>query len=584
MAHDVFISYANKDKPSAEAICAALEHNAIRCWIAPRNILAGMKFGESIIDAIGDCRIFVLVLSSSANESPYVLQEVKQAFEKRAVIIPFRIEEVFPSKSLEFFISTHHWLDAFTHPLETHLQELADTIKVLLAQLQEREELEFPAIRAGACPYCGGRVAEGHLFCPQCGSKIQDGEEGKEGAAVDQQQSWDMAKLEPLVPVSQPEKVAPSLLETPTPSPPAVAGEPQIQEPPADPIPGARESLPETLASGAPPGIPAGGREEPTVYEEKIQLPVRTVKPERGVLRWVLSTLAVMGIAAISLYILHGTSASYYLSQGLSYLEKGRFDEALDSCARALEKNPILAEAHICQGRVYIHKARFDEAIAALNRALEIEPGSLDALKNRALAYQGKSNYPQAVSDLDNILRVNPKDAQSYLLRGDLRRDQDQHDLAVADYRKALELQPDIDKDVNSRLAQVASKYYVMGSEYSSKGKYAQAISEYSKAINLNPKSLWFYYNDRAVIYAKLDRYNEAITDLDRALDINKNSLSYWNKAVFCEAVGRFKEAIEAYKQFIFYTSPEYAPSSEHYSRIPKAKKKIESLESKVSK
>jgi len=37
MTHDVFISYASKDKQIAYAICAKLEGKKMRCWIAPRN-------------------------------------------------------------------------------------------------------------------------------------------------------------------------------------------------------------------------------------------------------------------------------------------------------------------------------------------------------------------------------------------------------------------------------------------------------------------------------------------------------------------------------------------------------------------
>ena len=50
MSHDVFISHAHQDTPTAEAVCAALERNDIRCWIAPRDVIPGMLWGEAIID------------------------------------------------------------------------------------------------------------------------------------------------------------------------------------------------------------------------------------------------------------------------------------------------------------------------------------------------------------------------------------------------------------------------------------------------------------------------------------------------------------------------------------------------------
>lgn len=72
MAHDVFISYSSKDKPTAEAACAVLEQNGIRCWIAPRDITPGINWGGSIIDAINHARVMVLVFSGHANQSPQV--------------------------------------------------------------------------------------------------------------------------------------------------------------------------------------------------------------------------------------------------------------------------------------------------------------------------------------------------------------------------------------------------------------------------------------------------------------------------------------------------------------------------------
>jgi len=41
IAHDVFVSYASDDKPTADAVCASLEARGIRAWIAPRDILPG---------------------------------------------------------------------------------------------------------------------------------------------------------------------------------------------------------------------------------------------------------------------------------------------------------------------------------------------------------------------------------------------------------------------------------------------------------------------------------------------------------------------------------------------------------------
>ena len=72
MAHDVFVSYSVKDKATADAICATLEANGIRVWIAPRDVMPGSDWGESIIEAIEQSKVMILVFSANSNSSPQI--------------------------------------------------------------------------------------------------------------------------------------------------------------------------------------------------------------------------------------------------------------------------------------------------------------------------------------------------------------------------------------------------------------------------------------------------------------------------------------------------------------------------------
>lgn len=132
MAFDVFISYASKDKVVADAVCARLESAGIRCWIAPRDITAGRSYGEAIIEAIHVTKVMVLVFSSNANASGHIPKEVERAVSSGLAILPFRIEDVSPGKSLDYFIGSVHWLDAMSPPMEKHLDDLASTVQKLL--------------------------------------------------------------------------------------------------------------------------------------------------------------------------------------------------------------------------------------------------------------------------------------------------------------------------------------------------------------------------------------------------------------------------------------------------------------------
>jgi len=132
VAFDVFISYASKDKIVADAVCVRLESSGIRCWIAPRDIVAGTSYGEAIIEAIHGAKVMVLVFSSNANASGHIPKEVERAVSKGVAILPFRIEDVAPGKSLDYFIGSVHWLDAMTPPMEKHLDDLAATVHKLI--------------------------------------------------------------------------------------------------------------------------------------------------------------------------------------------------------------------------------------------------------------------------------------------------------------------------------------------------------------------------------------------------------------------------------------------------------------------
>lgn len=86
------------------------------------------------VDALDGSRVLVLVLSSSSNTSPQVIREVARAASKGTPIIPLRIDDVTLSKTMDFFVSSHHFLDAQTRPLKKHLQRLTDTVQQLLTR------------------------------------------------------------------------------------------------------------------------------------------------------------------------------------------------------------------------------------------------------------------------------------------------------------------------------------------------------------------------------------------------------------------------------------------------------------------
>ncbi len=143
MVYDVFISYSIEDQDAAEKICGKLESKGMRCWIAPRDVLPGAEWAEAIVDAIDDSRLMLLVFSASSNSSRQVMREVGRAASKDIPIVPVRIDDVPPSKSMQYFISSHHWLEAQTPPLGKHLQRIAESVQKHLTQEGETRNTDW---------------------------------------------------------------------------------------------------------------------------------------------------------------------------------------------------------------------------------------------------------------------------------------------------------------------------------------------------------------------------------------------------------------------------------------------------------
>ena len=149
MAAHAFISYSSLDSRVAEAVCEALEAAGNRCWIAPRDISPSKEWAEEIIGGINVASVMVLVLSSSSNGSPQVHREVERAVHKRIPVIVFRVENIEPTGSLEYFLSSQHWFDAYSEPVEAHLPRLGHLIETLRQGGQSGPEPAYPAAIAG---------------------------------------------------------------------------------------------------------------------------------------------------------------------------------------------------------------------------------------------------------------------------------------------------------------------------------------------------------------------------------------------------------------------------------------------------
>ena len=129
MSHEIFISYASKDKGTALKIVQHLEKLGLRCWIAPRDIPAGRSFAEDIGQAIKRSNLVLLVFSSNANHSKHIPNEIVLAGNYDRPVVPVRIEDVLPSGDLEYYLCRPQWFEAHNRPIEHFLDALGRSLK-----------------------------------------------------------------------------------------------------------------------------------------------------------------------------------------------------------------------------------------------------------------------------------------------------------------------------------------------------------------------------------------------------------------------------------------------------------------------
>ena len=164
MARDIFISYTTGDRAIAAELCESLESAGLACWIAPRNIEAASSWTASIMNAISECRIMLLVFSSKTNESEHVAREIIHAVETKRRVFPVRIEETVPKGGLAYCLAGLQWFDALKPPLSAHIVPLVAQLRMMLNRSGE-SSAGLPA-RAEADP------VDIYFECGKCGQEM----------------------------------------------------------------------------------------------------------------------------------------------------------------------------------------------------------------------------------------------------------------------------------------------------------------------------------------------------------------------------------------------------------------------------
>lgn len=109
---NIFISHSSADSEIALEAVRILEERGDKCFYAPRDITPGREYAEEIINGIDKSDVMLLIMTKSANESVHVLREVERAVSRNIPVVVYKHEDVELTKSMEYFLMTHQWLDS----------------------------------------------------------------------------------------------------------------------------------------------------------------------------------------------------------------------------------------------------------------------------------------------------------------------------------------------------------------------------------------------------------------------------------------------------------------------------------------
>lgn len=118
----VFISYSSKDEAEVKKIVKVLSDNHISYFKAPETIPAGSNYAKEIPKAIKECKVFLLVVSVSSQDSVWVEKEIDCAINNRCIILPIQISSASFTDLFSFYLNNVQIIRYYENPTAALIQ------------------------------------------------------------------------------------------------------------------------------------------------------------------------------------------------------------------------------------------------------------------------------------------------------------------------------------------------------------------------------------------------------------------------------------------------------------------------------
>jgi tetratricopeptide (TPR) repeat protein len=200
----------------------------------------------------------------------------------------------------------------------------------------------------------------------------------------------------------------------------------------------------------------------------------------------------------------------YELIKDASLIELAR-----KSCDAAMRINDRLASLYITLALISNGTGRHDDAIRYLQRALDLDPVSADAYRELAAAYVASGKSQEAEATYKKAIEARPSYWAGYNELGTYYFRLGRYTQAEEQFRRLLDLTPDSYR-----------AYSNLGGVYYATGRYDDAASMFEKSIAIKPSGS--AYSNLGTVYFYLARYGDAVQSYEQALKVNDRDYRLW--------------------------------------------------------
>ena len=235
-----------------------------------------------------------------------------------------------------------------------------------------------------------------------------------------------------------------------------------------------------------------------------------------------------------------GTGAEIYSNRGLILERLGQFEQALESCSRAIELKPDYPQAYNNRGNVLQALARFTEALADYDKSIEQKPDYAEAFNNRGNTLQKLGRLHEAVASYDKALELRADYPEALNNRGKAYQAMGRHDEAYKSFNQAVEKRAAYAEACNNR-----------GNALQEMRRFEEALRSYDLAIEAAPQftEAW---NNRGNALQELRRYQEALECYDKAIALRPEyPEAFSNRGNALQRLKRPEDALLSYEKAI---------------------------------